>query len=118
MPLYLNPKSGRFTTTKLSLGALGDSYYEYLLKMWILKGRGPADDMYRAMWERAMDEMIEKLIFTSTPQGLTYVAEMDRCAWLNGCLGLFGGREGQPSHWGRNRCFPKGMSHLLVMPSI
>lgn len=82
MPLYLNPKTGRFTTTKLSLGALGDSYYEYLLKMWILKGRGPADEMYRAMWERAMDETIEKLVFTSSPQGLTYVAELDRCAWF------------------------------------
>ena len=87
MPLYLNPKSGRFTTTKLSLGALGDSYYEYLLKMWILKGRSPADEMYRSMWERAMDEMIEKLVFTSIPEGLTYVAEFDRCA----CLCMSGG---------------------------
>ncbi|KAL3145318.1 hypothetical protein ABBQ38_001578 [Trebouxia sp. C0009 RCD-2024] len=78
MPLYLNPKTGRFTTTKLSLGALGDSYYEYLLKMWLLKGRTPADDMYRSMWERAMDEMIEKLVFTSIPDNLTYVAEFDR----------------------------------------
>ena len=79
MPLYLNPKSGRFTTTKVSLGALGDSYYEYLLKMWIMKGRSPADEMYRIMWERAMDEMIEKLVFTSSPENLTYVAEFDRC---------------------------------------
>ena len=78
MPLYLNPKSGRFTTTKLSLGALGDSYYEYLLKMWILKGRSPADEMYRTMWQRAMDEMIEKLVFTSSHGNLTYVAEFDR----------------------------------------
>ena len=82
MPLYLNPKSGRFTTAKLSLGALGDSYYEYLLKMWILKGRSSTDEMYRSMWERAMDEMIEKLVFTSSPQGLTYVAEWDRCAFF------------------------------------
>lgn len=91
MPLYLNPKSGRFTTTKLSLGALGDSYYEYLLKMWLLKGRGPADEMYRSMWERAMDEMIEKLVFTSTPEGLTYVAELDRCVWFHVCVVWGGG---------------------------
>ena len=79
MPLYLSPKTGRFTTTRLSLGALGDSYYEYLLKMWILKGKSQAVEMYLIMWERAMDEMIEKLVFVSSPENLTYVAEYDRC---------------------------------------
>ena len=44
------------------------------MKVWILKGK--KDDMYRAMWERAMDEMIEKLIFTAKKSGLVYVAEM------------------------------------------
>lgn len=34
--------------------------------------------MYRAMWEQAMDEMIERLVFTVQPQGLRYVAEFDR----------------------------------------
>ena len=104
MPLYLNPKSGRFTTTKLSLGALGDSYYEYLLKMWILKGRSPADEMYRSMWERAMDEMIEKLVFTSIPEGLTYVAEFDRCA----CLCMSGGGSGYGREGGGA---PAGIKH-------
>ncbi|DBB13854.1 TPA: hypothetical protein ACH3X3_000846 [Trebouxia sp. C0006] len=78
MPLYLNPKSGRFTTTRVSLGALGDSYYEYLLKMWVMRGRSQEAEMYRVMWEKAMDEMIEKLVFTSNPEGLTYVAEFER----------------------------------------
>lgn len=50
MPLFINPQTGRFTSRKASLGALGDSYYEYLLKLWLLQGR--RDDMYRAMWER------------------------------------------------------------------
>ena len=80
MPLYLDPKTARFTTNKLSLGALGDSYYEYLLKLWILRGRSPGDEMYRAMWEQAMDEMIERLVFISDPEELTYVAEWDRYA--------------------------------------
>lgn len=80
MPLYLNPKSGRFTTTRVSLGALGDSYYEYLLKMWVMRGRSQEAEMYRVMWEKAMDEMIEKLVFTSNPEGLTYVAEFERYA--------------------------------------
>lgn len=59
----------------MSFGALGDSFYEYLLKMWILKGRH--DEMYRGMWERAMDEMIARLVFRSK-EGLTYIAEFDR----------------------------------------
>ena len=86
MPLYFNPKIGRFTTTKLSLGALGDSYYEYLLKMWVMLGRTPAAEMYRLMWEKAMDEMIDRLVFVSSPDNLTYVAEFERYAavpWLN-----------------------------------
>ncbi|KAL4436084.1 hypothetical protein ABPG77_005532 [Micractinium sp. CCAP 211/92] len=75
MPLFLSPTTGNFTSRRISFGALGDSYYEYLLKMWIIKGRG--DEMYRSMWEKAMDEMIDKLIFVSK-DNLTYIAEYDR----------------------------------------
>ncbi|EFN60136.1 hypothetical protein CHLNCDRAFT_33654 [Chlorella variabilis] len=75
MPLFISPTTGNFTARRVSFGALGDSYYEYLLKMWLIKGR--QDEMYRSMWERAMDEMINKLVFTSR-EGLTYVAEFDR----------------------------------------
>lgn len=46
----------------------------YLLKVWILKHK--RDEMYRAMWEVAMDEMIAKLVLTAEKAGLTYVAEM------------------------------------------
>ncbi|PSC73991.1 Mannosyl-oligosaccharide 1,2-alpha-mannosidase MNS1 [Micractinium conductrix] len=75
MPLFISPQTGNFTSRRVSLGALGDSYYEYLLKMWIVKGKG--DEMYRQMWERAMDDMIEKLVMVSK-DGLTYIAEYDR----------------------------------------
>lgn len=33
LPLYLSPQTGKFTTNKVALGAMGDSYYEYLLKV-------------------------------------------------------------------------------------
>ncbi|KAL4422458.1 hypothetical protein ABPG75_008655 [Micractinium tetrahymenae] len=75
MPLFLSPTTGNFTSRRISFGALGDSYYEYLLKMWIIKGRD--DEMYRSMWEKAMDEMIDKLVFVSK-DNLTYIAEYDR----------------------------------------
>lgn len=75
MPLFISPETGRFTSRKASLGALGDSYYEYLLKTWLLKGK--RDDVYREMWEQAMDDMLARLVFTSRA-GLQYVAEFDR----------------------------------------
>ena len=37
--------------TQVSFGALGDSYYEYLLKLWVLKGR-PQGHFLREMWEQ------------------------------------------------------------------
>ena len=32
LPLFISPLTGRGTTNAVSLGAMGDSYYEYLLK--------------------------------------------------------------------------------------
>ncbi|KAK9793227.1 hypothetical protein WJX73_006594 [Symbiochloris irregularis] len=74
-PLFLDPASGSFTSTAISLGAMGDSYYEYLLKAWLLKGK--TDDMYRAMWEAAMDDMIACLLFETSPNRLKYIANFD-----------------------------------------
>ena len=78
LPLYIHPQTGDATTQMVSLGAMGDSYYEYLLKVWIYKGRRSEDDMYRGMWERSMDEMLETLLFKNEESGYTYVAEFDR----------------------------------------
>ncbi|BDA46113.1 Mannosyl-oligosaccharide 1,2-alpha-mannosidase IA [Coccomyxa sp. Obi] len=78
LPLYIHPETGQATTQMVSLGAMGDSYYEYLLKVWIYKGRRPQDEMYRAMWVRAMDEMLRKLLFKNEESGYTYVAEFAR----------------------------------------
>ena len=33
LPLYIHPQTGDATTQMVSLGAMGDSYYEYLLKV-------------------------------------------------------------------------------------
>ena len=39
--------------------------------------------MYRAMWEKAMDEVAAQLTFSKG--GLTYIAELNKCAWLCCC---------------------------------
>ena len=39
-PIYINADSGQFRPgAAITLGARGDSYYEYLLKQWIQMGK-------------------------------------------------------------------------------
>ncbi|CAM9248766.1 unnamed protein product, partial [Phaeothamnion confervicola] len=38
-PIHLDPKTGRFKQSLVTMGARADSYYEYLLKMWIMDKR-------------------------------------------------------------------------------
>lgn len=57
----------------MSLGALGDSFYEYLLKSWIQSGQ--TDTQAREMYDDAMAAIKENMIRTSTG-GLTYVSDL------------------------------------------
>jgi len=56
------------------LGARGDSYFEYLLKLWILTGK--KEDQYRRMYDEQMDAVIATLVQHSTPSNYTYIAEL------------------------------------------
>ncbi|KDD74920.1 glycosyl hydrolase, partial [Helicosporidium sp. ATCC 50920] len=73
LPLSVDPRTGRFFGTKISLGAMGDSYYEYLLKLWILRGR--RDEALRWRWERAMDDVLEHLT-ENGPDGLLFLVDL------------------------------------------
>lgn len=57
----------------MSLGALGDSYYEYLLKAWLQSGQ--TDEEARDMYDEAMLAIMDKMVRTST-NGLTYVSDL------------------------------------------
>lgn len=40
VPIFINANTGQFRTySTITLGARGDSYYEYLLKQWIQTGK-------------------------------------------------------------------------------
>ena len=40
VPIFINPNTGKFRKgSTVTLGARGDSYYEYLLKQWIQTGK-------------------------------------------------------------------------------
>eukprot|EP00884_Botryococcus_braunii_P011514 jgi/Botrbrau1/20363/Bobra.0006s0028.1 len=74
LPTYLRMQDGS-GSGQLTMGALADSYYEYLLKVWLLKGRAKSAEMYRSMWEKAMDDMRARLVQTPEGTNLTYVGE-------------------------------------------
>ncbi|EDV95152.1 mannosyl-oligosaccharide alpha-1,2-mannosidase IA isoform X3 [Drosophila grimshawi] len=72
-PNFLNPKTGKWGQLHMSLGALGDSFYEYLLKAWLQSGQ--TDEEAREMYDDAMLAIIDRMVRTS-PNGLTYVSDL------------------------------------------
>jgi len=38
-PIYINPNNGNFDNNKITFGAMGDSFYEYMLKCWLQGGK-------------------------------------------------------------------------------
>ncbi|KAJ7560768.1 hypothetical protein O6H91_04G145000 [Diphasiastrum complanatum] len=74
VPIFINPNSGQPTTSRITFGAMGDSFYEYLLKVWIMGNKTEAVKHYRQMWEQSMEGMTS-LIRKSTPSSFTYIAE-------------------------------------------
>uniref|UniRef100_A0A1B6EGX0 alpha-1,2-Mannosidase n=1 Tax=Clastoptera arizonana TaxID=38151 RepID=A0A1B6EGX0_9HEMI len=93
-PNYLNPKNAKWGQNHMSIGALGDSFYEYLLKAWLQSGR--EDKEARIMYDEAMQAIIQHMLRTS-PGGLMYISDlkferlehkMDHLACFSG--GLFG----------------------------
>jgi len=57
--------------SKISLGSLGDSYYEYLLKQWLQSGR--REHHFKDQWKLAMKEAMDSLVI-KTRGGLTFIA--------------------------------------------
>jgi mannosyl-oligosaccharide alpha-1,2-mannosidase len=71
--IYYSVSSGKPTNNKVTFGALGDSFYEYLLKVWLQGGRN--EDVYHRMYEKSMNAMTTKLIQKSRPNSLSFVAD-------------------------------------------
>lgn len=63
-----------FANDEVSFGAMGDSFYEYLLKIWLQGGKKEAK--YRQLYDAAVKGMMDKLVHISRPTYLTYVAEL------------------------------------------
>ncbi len=72
-PIKVRIDDGSFADTQVTFGALGDSFYEYLLKVWIQGGK--KESWLRDMYDRAMDGAIDKLLMTSSPTGLAFLSD-------------------------------------------
>lgn len=69
---YINPKSGAWGQRHASVGALGDSFYEYLIKAWLLSGK--TDHLAKSMYDDAV-KAIESQMVRKSSGGLTYIGD-------------------------------------------
>ncbi|XP_053566763.1 mannosyl-oligosaccharide 1,2-alpha-mannosidase IA [Bombina bombina] len=94
-PNYLNPSSGQWGQHHVSVGGLGDSFYEYLLKAWLMSDK--TDHEAKKMYYEAV-QAIETHLIRKSSSGLTYIAE-----WKGGLL---------EHKMGHLTCFAGGMFAL------
>ena len=64
--------TGKWGQQHTSMGALGDSFYEYLLKEWLRSGK--TDNIAKEMFDQAATDVENELVKTSA-SGLIYFAE-------------------------------------------
>lgn len=73
--IFLEPNTGAFSGT-VSLGGRGDSYYEYLLKYFLITGK--ADALFEKEYRVFMNQLrLHLLDRAQGPLGLIYVAELE-----------------------------------------
>uniref|UniRef100_A0A8C5G8J5 alpha-1,2-Mannosidase n=1 Tax=Gouania willdenowi TaxID=441366 RepID=A0A8C5G8J5_GOUWI len=77
-PNFLSPVSGNWVQHHVSIGGLGDSFYEYLIKSYLMSDK--KDEDAKKMYYGAL-EAIEANLVQKSPGGLTYMAE-----WRGGIL--------------------------------
>ncbi|KAJ8486382.1 hypothetical protein OPV22_018867 [Ensete ventricosum] len=75
LPIYINPHSGVAASySSITFGAMGDSFYEYLLKVWIQGNKTKTVTHYREMWEISMEGLLS-LIRKTNQSSLSYICE-------------------------------------------
>lgn len=94
-PNFISPVSGNWIQHHVSVGGLGDSFYEYLIKSWLMSAK--TDTEAKDMYYEALTA-IETHLVNVSPGGLTYIAE-----WRGGNL---------DHKMGHLACFSGGMIAL------
>jgi len=116
-PNYLNPKTGKWGQQHTSMGALGDSFYEYLLKEWLRSGK--TDNTAKEMFDQAATDVENELVKTSA-SGLIYFAEqkygklehkMDHLACFGAGMYGLAAHEEKDENSGRWMAIAKGITN-------
>ncbi|KAK8970280.1 Mannosyl-oligosaccharide 1,2-alpha-mannosidase MNS3 [Platanthera guangdongensis] len=78
VPIYISPHSGEFSGENVRLGSRGDSYYEYLIKVWIQEkhNRNHQLKYLYDMFMEAMKGVKQFLVRKSIPKGLVFIGEL------------------------------------------
>uniref|UniRef100_A0AC34FS13 Alpha-1,2-Mannosidase n=1 Tax=Panagrolaimus sp. ES5 TaxID=591445 RepID=A0AC34FS13_9BILA len=71
---YLNPRTGKWCSKHVSIGALGDSFYEYLLKQYLISGK--KDLEAKKLYDDAIEAVENHLLYKSAKNNLWYFAEL------------------------------------------
>ncbi|GLD94489.1 hypothetical protein PINS_up003100 [Pythium insidiosum] len=77
-PVRFDSRRGRFNSDGgvITIGALGDSFYEYLLKVYLYSGKREQDRFLKELYDNAVRGMEEKLLVYSQPDDLFYLKEI------------------------------------------
>lgn len=68
-PAYMDESSSQ-SNGDYTIGGLADSFYEYLLKMWLYSGK--TDKIYQQLYEKSVDSMLKHL-WKTTANGDQYL---------------------------------------------
>ncbi|KAI6651948.1 hypothetical protein LOD99_4827 [Oopsacas minuta] len=76
VPQFISADTGDFKpgARTLTMGSRADSYYEYLLKQWIMAGK--TDDRYREWYLQTVDGVTKRLLRYSEPSRLALIGEI------------------------------------------
>jgi endoplasmic reticulum Man9GlcNAc2 1,2-alpha-mannosidase len=76
VPIFINANTGTFRAfSTISLGARGDSYYEYLLKQWLQTGK-KVDDYLIEDYQEAIEGTIKHLRRETPNEHHVYIGEL------------------------------------------
>lgn len=76
--MHFDPTRGKFNTrsSTITLGALGDSFYEYLLKVYMYSGEREEDAFLRELYDDAVRGIEEHLLVYSERDNLYFLQEL------------------------------------------
>ncbi|XP_017779795.1 PREDICTED: endoplasmic reticulum mannosyl-oligosaccharide 1,2-alpha-mannosidase [Nicrophorus vespilloides] len=75
VPIFINANTGQFRSySTITLGARGDSYYEYLLKQWVQTGK--TMDYLRDDYMEAISGVEKHLAKRTAPNGFLFIGEL------------------------------------------